>query len=106
VVFWTDGGPTTLDNLVLLCRTHHRLVHEEGFGIAVTLQGEVRAWTPDGTPLPEAPPVALASERSLVERHELEGLDISAGTIAFGGEPFDLGLTVDALLGLDRASCA
>jgi hypothetical protein len=28
---WADGGPTRLDNLVLLCRRHHRAVHEEGF---------------------------------------------------------------------------
>ena len=28
---WVDGGPTTLDNLALLCRRHHRLVHEEGW---------------------------------------------------------------------------
>jgi hypothetical protein len=28
VIHWADGGPTALDNLVLLCRRHHRMVHE------------------------------------------------------------------------------
>ncbi len=30
VVHWADGGPTTLDNLVLLCRRHHTLAHLAG----------------------------------------------------------------------------
>ena len=28
---WAHGGPTTLENLVLLCGPHHRMVHEEGW---------------------------------------------------------------------------
>jgi hypothetical protein len=38
---WAHGGPTTLRNLVLLCTTHHRLVHEGGFGIRRDEDGRV-----------------------------------------------------------------
>jgi Domain of unknown function (DUF222)/HNH endonuclease len=31
LVPWHDGGPTDLDNLALLCRAHHRTVHEGGW---------------------------------------------------------------------------
>ncbi len=31
---WLHGGPTSLDNPVLLCRTHHRAVHEHGWQLA------------------------------------------------------------------------
>lgn len=31
VVHWAEGGRTALDNLVLLCRTHHRKVHDAGW---------------------------------------------------------------------------
>jgi hypothetical protein len=29
LVFWTNGGPTTLPNLALVCQPHHRKLHEE-----------------------------------------------------------------------------
>ena len=28
IVHWADGGPTSLENLTLLCRRHHRMRHE------------------------------------------------------------------------------
>jgi HNH endonuclease/Domain of unknown function (DUF222) len=31
ITHWADGGATRLDNLVLLCRHHHRLLHEGGY---------------------------------------------------------------------------
>ncbi len=30
LIFWSHGGPTALANLALVCRPHHRLVHEGG----------------------------------------------------------------------------
>lgn len=30
---WSRGGPTDMDNLVRLCGTHHRFVHEEGWRV-------------------------------------------------------------------------
>lgn len=37
---WSDGGETSLDNLVLLCRYHHHLVHEGGFDCKRSNDGE------------------------------------------------------------------
>jgi hypothetical protein len=39
---WADGGETSLDNLVLLCRHHHHLVHEGGFACEKSPDGELR----------------------------------------------------------------
>jgi hypothetical protein len=43
---WADGGPRTLDNLVLLCRRHHRLVHEEGWTLDLQQNRELVAVPP------------------------------------------------------------
>jgi len=38
---WADGGETSLDNLILLCRHHHHLVHEGGFTCERKADGEI-----------------------------------------------------------------
>ncbi|MCL2534187.1 MAG: HNH endonuclease [Nocardiaceae bacterium] len=35
VKHWADGGPTDLDNLVLLCRYHHRLLHRSHWQVEI-----------------------------------------------------------------------
>lgn len=45
IVHWADGGPTDLDNLVLLCRRHHRMVHEGGWQV-MRADGVVTAVAP------------------------------------------------------------
>ena len=41
IIHWANGGPTELDNLVSLCRMHHRRVHEEGWHIYIADGGAV-----------------------------------------------------------------
>jgi hypothetical protein len=54
---WAEGGPTTLGNLALLCRRHHRSVHEEGFP-PLLAGGSPRSRLDDQRPAPrcESPP--------------------------------------------------
>src|SRR5881409_3169473 len=52
---WAQGGPTTLSNLALLCRWHHRAVHEGGYQVELEADGTLRFWRPDGRLLPEVP---------------------------------------------------
>jgi hypothetical protein len=52
---WANGGSTSLDNLTLLCRRHHRAVHEEGFSAARGNDGAVVFYRPDGTRIEPAP---------------------------------------------------
>jgi len=36
---WTDGGPTDLDNLVLLCHRHHHHLHQHGYTMVAQPDG-------------------------------------------------------------------
>jgi hypothetical protein len=99
---WAQGGPTTLANLALLCRRHHRAVHEEGFQCERQPDGELRFRRPDGRWLPEVPlPAAVPADpvHVLRARHETQGLRIHARTAIPGwlGERLDVGWAIDVL---------
>jgi 5-methylcytosine-specific restriction endonuclease McrA len=99
---WAHGGPTTLSNLALLCRRHHRAVHEEGYQVARWPAGTLRFRRPDGRPLPEVPPpAAVPGDPIKVFRacHDSLGLHIDARTACAGwlGERLNLGWAIDVL---------
>ena len=99
---WAHGGPTTLSNLAMLCRRHHRAVHEEGYEVARQPDGELRFHRPDGRPLPEVPSppeVPADPAQGLRARHNAEGLVVHARTATPGwlGERLDVGWAVDVL---------
>jgi 5-methylcytosine-specific restriction endonuclease McrA len=99
---WARGGPTTLSNLALLCRRHHRAMHEEGFQIARGPDEALQFRRPGGELLPEAPdPPALGGEpvTLLRARHAAGGLRITARTSLplWLGERLDLGWAIDVL---------
>jgi hypothetical protein len=46
LLHWIHGGTTDLDNLVLLCRRHHRMVHEESWQLVKTDDGQIMPIAP------------------------------------------------------------
>ena len=52
---WTDGGPTNLDNLVLLCSKHHHRCHAMRYETKLLPNGEFHVTKHDGTTLVSAP---------------------------------------------------
>jgi len=99
---WAQGGPTTLSNLALLCRRHHRSVHEEGYQIEPMSDGALQFRRPDGRILPDvSPPPVLPADPvgALRAEHTAQGLQIHSRTGVAGwvGERLDLGWAIDVL---------
>ena len=104
---WAQGGPTTLSNLALLCRRHHRAVHEEGYQLDRQPDGELSFRRPDGRLLPEVPPpIEMPDDPVKVLRatHDEEELVLNARTAIPGwlGERLDVGWAIDVLHPLAR----
>lgn len=100
IVHWARGGQTKIDNLVLLCSRHHRLVHEGGFGVARTADGSLLFRRPDDRPVRDVPSPARGSCVELRGRNRRARLRVDPDSaMPLGrGEPFDRELAVSGLL--------
>src|SRR5947199_2660344 len=99
---WARGGPTTLSNLAMLCRRHHRAVHEEGYQVDRQPDGQLRFRRPDGQLLPEvprSPEVAGDPVQAVRAQNEAEGLVLHARTAMPGwmGERLNVAWAIDVL---------
>jgi hypothetical protein len=99
VEHWLQGGRTSLDNLLLLCSFHHRLVHEGGFTVALSDGAHVEVRAPSGRLLPAAPP--LAPDVGAVEWNGdwwTAGDHFAPPPPSGYGDPVDYGDTISSLL--------
>jgi len=100
---WAEGGETKLSNLVSLCRTHHRAVHEGGIMIQRLDDGAWRFVKRNGESLHACVPARtapLGDWTALAVAHVASGICIDEQTAAtrWRGERMDNGLAIDLLL--------
>ena len=93
---WAHGGPTTLSNLVLLCRRHHRAVHEEGYRVERRADGGLDFRGPHGRVVPDVPcPPRVPADPVAAVRTDNEESGIVVGprtaTPTWQGERLDVG---------------
>jgi hypothetical protein len=119
---WANGGETRLSNLVLLCRYHHRQVHEGGVTIQVLNDGVLRFTVKTGHSFVSLVPARDAADRTdhhhasndvirgnwsqLVANLAESGTTITPDTAVtrWRGERMDYGMAIDALLYRTRRS--
>ena len=106
---WADGGETSLNNLVTLCRCHHRQLHRGSFSIRVEkTQGEQQLIfsTPAGKAIessvfPQFPGVSAETSAEALS-FSAPGVDAGTCVTRWRGEDCDYGMAVEGLLYRDR----
>jgi uncharacterized protein DUF222 len=96
---WLFGGLTDIDNLVLICGFHHRLIHDHDYRI----RRRPRRWEflrPDGSPIPTTAAPLTGNTESIIEMHARARLRIDRNTLTpdWDGDRLDPEPILDALL--------
>ncbi|HWH29344.1 MAG TPA: DUF222 domain-containing protein [Mycobacteriales bacterium] len=97
VRFWSAGGRTDLDNLVLVCSRHHTLIHTQGFQLVLHPDRRLEVHTADGVPVLHHPALPWGDPADLAAGC---GQLISAETLHAqnGDARLDLGYVVSTVL--------
>jgi uncharacterized protein YciI len=95
---WVNGGETKLGNLCLLCRAHHRAVHEYGYNVR-SIDGELVFFRPDGSRIENPGPKSSDPDMVIALNHQAR-LDIDHETSVpdWYGDRWDYDVTVARLL--------
>ncbi|GGF97263.1 hypothetical protein GCM10007304_09040 [Rhodococcoides trifolii] len=94
VVFWSRGGLTDLDNLVMLCGEHHRSLHHGHFAIKATGNQTFEFRDQDDRIIEYAPSIAGSAD-DMAQRYR----HIGPSTVVpeWGGEPLNESYATDVL---------
>jgi hypothetical protein len=68
---WADGGETKLSNVLLLCTTHHRLLHEGGYTIHRNFEGALYFRNSNGKVMPGVVSYKPTSDKATVLRQKI-----------------------------------
>jgi hypothetical protein len=91
ITHWVDGGPTSLDNLMLVCRRHHTLLHEGGIAVERNALGGFTFVRPDGRVIEVAPRGSAGGVTPLT------GAGSAAALRRWDGTRFNVGYVIDVL---------
>ena len=101
---WANGGATSLDNLVLLCRRHHHLVHEGGFGVERIDDDVIRFTRPDGSIIAAHPQLPAFGDADLCDTLIRDGKQpIDASDWIIPEAVLNLDLAVSGLIWLEES---
>ena len=102
ITHWADGGETSLNNLVLLCRRHHRLVHESGFGVHRQADGEIGFTDQQGRQLSQSGETGFRGKVFALTAQNSQ-ITSQTGECHWGGEQMDDDLAILCMLQLETS---